>query len=53
MQLCHMNARSNPIYYFSDKPCSRFKPGQTTLDRDYYAQATTVKADGDACLANY
>ena len=30
-----------------------FKPGQTTLDRDYYAHATTEKADGDKCLQNY
>lgn len=30
-----------------------FKPGQTTLDRDYYAAATQEKADGGKCLANY
>merc|ERR1712176_691280 len=38
---------------YGDKPCSRFKPGQTTLDRDYYAHATTEKADGDKCLQNF
>ena len=38
---------------FRDKPCSMFKPGQTSLDRDYYAAATTAKPDGTACLQNY
>ena len=37
----------------SDKPYSMFKPGQTTLDRDYYAAATHEKADGANCLTNY
>jgi len=30
-----------------------FKPGQKTLERDYYAHATTEKADGAKCLENY
>lgn len=32
------------------KPYSNFKPGQTTLDRDYYAAATTEKPSGENCL---
>ena len=35
------------------KPYSNFKPGQTTLDRDYYQHATTEKADGATCLDNF
>ena len=30
-----------------------FKPGQTSLDRDYYAKATTEQPSGENCLANY
>jgi hypothetical protein len=30
-----------------------FKPGQKTLERDYYAAATTEKANGGQCLENY
>jgi hypothetical protein len=30
-----------------------FKPGQTTLDRDYYSKATTEKPSGEQCLQNY
>jgi len=35
------------------KPYSNFKPGQTSLERDYYQNATTEKADGSRCLQNY
>jgi len=31
---------------YSDKPYSNLKPGQITLERDYYAKATTEKPDG-------
>ena len=43
-------------YCFSccrNKPYSSFKPGQTTLERDYYAAATHERANGDRCLTNY
>lgn len=36
-----------------DKPYSQFKPGQTTLDRDYYKEATQEKPDGQKNLANF
>lgn len=35
------------------KPYSNFKPGQTTLDRDYYAGATHEKPSGTKCLDNF
>ena len=35
------------------KPYSNFKPGQTTLDRDYYAGATHEKPSGSKCLDNF
>ena len=35
---------SFPIY--SDKPYSMFKPGQQSLERDYYSKATQEVADG-------
>lgn len=41
------------LYSCSDKPYSRYKPGQTSLQRDYYGAATTEKPDGAACLDNY
>ena len=37
----------------SDKPYSQFKPGQTTLDRDYYKDATKEAPSGGNCLQNY
>lgn len=41
------------LFYRSNKPYSNFKPGQTSLDRDYYQAATQEKASGDRCLQNY
>lgn len=41
------------LFIFRAKPYSNFKPGQTTLDRDYYAAATQEKASGDKCLGNF
>lgn len=37
----------------SDKPYSHFKPGQTSLERDYYANVTQEHADGNKCLQNF
>jgi len=37
----------------SAKPYSELKPGQTTLERDYYKDATHEKPDGQKCLTNY
>ena len=36
-----------------DKPYSKFKPGQTSLSRDYYKDATQEKVCGNASLENY
>lgn len=47
------HAKFKCLTYCRDKPYSRFKPGQTTLERDYYAVATTEKPDGARCLTNY
>ena len=49
-RICH--AHSVTVLY-RNKPCSSFKPGQETLDRDYYSKATTEQADGAKCLQNY
>merc|ERR1711953_799391 len=35
------------------KPYSNFKPGQTTLQRDYYGDANQEKPSGDVNLQNY
>ena len=37
----------------SNKPYSIFKPGQTSLERDYYKDATMEKSSGQNCLANF
>ena len=37
----------------SDKPYSHLKPGQKTLDRDYYAKATHEVPDGKVTLQNF
>ena len=39
--------------FYRDKPYSKLKPGQQTMDRDFYAQATTEAPDGKAVLSNY
>lgn len=44
---------NNAAFFFSDKPYSRYKPGQTSLSRDYYKDATMEKPSGDKCLENY
>lgn len=38
---------------YRDKPYSMLKPGQHTLDREYYKDVTTVKPNGDEVLRNY
>ena len=43
----------NFFHPFSDKPYSHLKPGQPSLDRDYYAKATHEQPNGKACLTNY
>ena len=37
----------------SDKPYSHLKPGQTSLQRDYYSKATHEQPDGKVALSNY
>ena len=41
------------LCFNSDKPYSMFKPGQDSLDRDYYSKATQEVADGKKNLDNY
>ena len=36
-----------------DKPYSRFKHGQESLERDYYSKATQEVPSGEKCLDNY
>lgn len=38
---------------YRNKPYSHLKPGQKTLERDYYKDATNEKPSGEACLTNY
>jgi len=38
---------------YGDKPYSMFKPGQQSLERDYYSKATQEVADGKKNLENY
>ena len=38
---------------YGDKPYSILKPGQTTLDREYYQDATQEKPDGNTVLKNF
>ena len=38
---------------YGDKPYSSLKPGQQRLDRDYYKDVTTDKADGEKVLSNF
>ncbi len=39
--------------YYRDKAYSRMKPGQATLERDYYKDATAVVPEGETVLSNY
>lgn len=39
--------------YNRDKPYSHLKPGQKSLDRDYYANATHEQPDGKVALQNF
>ena len=45
--------KSLGVTHCSDKPYSHLKPGQKSLDRDYYAKATQEQPDGKAVLTNY
>lgn len=38
---------------YSDKPASKFKPGQTSLTRDYFSAATKEEVSGERNLENY
>lgn len=38
---------------YGDKPYSHYKPGQTSLDRNYYDKATHEKPDGKVTLSNF
>ena len=41
------------MYSFSEKPYSQLKPGQKSLDREYYKNVSTEQADGKVVLSNY
>lgn len=36
-----------------DKPYTKLKPGQESMDRDFYAQATHEAPNGKVALSNY
>ena len=38
---------------YRDTPYSIHKPGQTQMDRDYYKDVSTEKADGASVLKNF
>jgi len=38
---------------YGDKPYAILKPGQKTLDREYYNEATQEKPDGQTVLKNF
>ncbi len=44
--LCH-------LFYFSDKPYSKLKPGQESMDRDFFAKANKESPDGKVVLGNF
>ena len=46
MDLNHMGNFKNDVKLFRDKPYSHLKPGQKSLDRDYYAKATNEVPNG-------
>ena len=47
-------AHQSPLSYeLRDKPYSKFKPGQTQLDRDYYSKASKEQVSGERNLENY
>ena len=41
------------IFMCRDKPYSKLKPGQSTLERDYYAKANQEVPDGRVTLKNF
>jgi hypothetical protein len=44
---------SNHPYFYSDKPYTMLKPGQASMERDFYAQATHEAPNGKVALSNY
>ena len=56
MEVSNLTGNIFPVSYLPcrrEKPYSHLKPGQTSLDRDYYAVATHEKPDGKVTLSNY
>lgn len=45
--------RSPHLIHYSDKPYSQLKPGQTSTERNFYAEATREVPDGKVVLSNY
>jgi|LauGreDrversion4_2_1035121.scaffolds.fasta_scaffold1483439_2 hypothetical protein len=45
--------RQNPLIKYRDKPYTKLKPGQESMDRDFYAQATHEAPNGKIVLSNY
>ena len=41
------------IHFHRDKPYTKLKPGQESMDRDFYAQATHEAPNGKIVLSNY
>jgi hypothetical protein len=49
-----MGKRLNPfILHYRDKPYSHLKPGQATMERDFYAKANKEFPDGKVVLSNF
>ena len=38
---------------YGDKPYSMMKPGQVSMERDYYKDATSEKASGEVLMNNF
>jgi hypothetical protein len=41
------------IYVYRDKPYSHLKPGQASMEREFYAKANKEVPDGKVILSNF
>ena len=44
---------THQLIQYSDKPYSHLKPGQPSVERDFYANATRESPDGQVVLKNF
>jgi hypothetical protein len=47
------NTQTNFIFLFSDLAYPSLKAGEQNVPRNFYAEATTEKPNGEKCLTNY